>query len=49
MTGGILNSSTEDDLTKLVDKAKDDAGREASELSAVIYTSGKTGIGIKYK
>ncbi len=48
-TGGILNSSIEDDLTKLVEKAKDDAGRQVGQLSAVIYNSGKTGIGIKYK
>jgi len=43
MTGGIVNSSIEDDITKLVDNTKDDA------TTAVIYTSGKTGMGVKYK
>ena len=49
LTGGILNSSIEDDLSKLVDRAKEESGSKVNELNAVIYSSGKTGIGIRYK
>ena len=43
MTAGIVNSSIEDDLTKLVENTKDE------ETSAVMYSSGKKGLSIKYK
>ena len=46
--GGIMSSSIEEDIDKLVTKAQKAAGRRISDLDAVSYTSGKSGIGIHY-
>ncbi len=47
MTGGLVNSAIDEDLGKLVDHTKDDDIK--LEDFAVIYNTGKTGIGIQYK
>ncbi len=47
--GGIMSSSIEEDADKLVGKAQKAANRRVGDLNAVLYRSGKTGLGISYK
>ena len=47
ITAGLVNSAIDEDLTKLVSSAMDDEVK--AEDFAVVYNSGKTGIGIKYQ
>jgi hypothetical protein len=47
ITAGLVNSAIDEDLTKLVKSAMDD-DINTTEFG-VVYTTGKTGIGIKYQ
>ena len=48
MTLGLVNSSIEEDINKLVDRVIDDAKKKRHQIDAVIYSTGKNGNGIKF-
>lgn len=47
VTAGLVNSSIEEDIQKLVDKLTKDATKKGHRIDGIIYSSGKSGIGIK--
>lgn len=47
VTAGVVNSSAEEDLIKLADKLTSDARKKGHRLDGIIYSSGKSAIGIK--
>lgn len=49
MTAGLVNSTIEEDINKLVDKTVSQARRKRKQIDGVIYSSGKEGIGIKFE
>ena len=48
VTAGIVNSSVEEDLTKLANKLTKDAQKKDHRLDGIIYSSGKSAVGIKW-
>ncbi|WP_372640206.1 hypothetical protein [Ancylomarina sp.] len=49
LTGGLINNSMEQDLNQFVKGIMKKAKKAKSEVDAVIYSSGKSAIGIKFK
>jgi hypothetical protein len=49
LTGGLVNNSIEDDISQLVERVKKDSESDKLEIDAVIYSAGKSAIGVKFK
>lgn len=47
ITAGLVNSSIEEDIQKLVEKLSKDAMKKGHRIDGIIYSTGKSGIGIK--
>jgi ribosomal protein L25 (general stress protein Ctc) len=49
ITGGLVNNTIEEDVEKLVSRLLDDAKKDKEKLDAVVYSAGKSAIGVKFK
>lgn len=49
MTGGVVNNSIEEDVEQFVKRIQKDAAGDHKEIDAVIYNSGKSAVGVKFK
>ncbi|WP_128543482.1 hypothetical protein [Larkinella soli] len=48
-TGGIVNNSIEEDMAQFVKRVKKEAEEAKKPIDAVVYSGGKTAIGVKFK
>ena len=48
VTGGLVNNSIEEDLKQFLSRIADDCKDDKVQLDAIIYTSGKSAIGIQF-
>ncbi|MFC5408355.1 hypothetical protein ACFPMF_03485 [Larkinella bovis] len=48
-TGGIVNNSIEEDIEQFVRRVKKEAQEAKKSIDAVVYSSGKRAIGVKFK
>ncbi|GAB3922061.1 hypothetical protein [Larkinella terrae] len=48
-TGGIVNNSIEEDIEQFVRRVKKEADEAKKPIDAVVYSSGKRAIGVKFK
>ncbi|GAB3338488.1 hypothetical protein GCM10027299_50630 [Larkinella ripae] len=48
-TGGIVNNSVEEDIEQFVRRVKKEAQEAKKPIDAVVYSSGKRAIGVKFK
>jgi hypothetical protein len=49
VTGGLVNNSIEEDLKQFVTRIQKDCEDDHLQLDGVIYTTGKSAVGIKLK
>jgi hypothetical protein len=49
LTAGLVNNSIEEDVEQLVNRVKKDADSDGKEIDGVVYSSGKSAIGVKFK
>ena len=49
MTAGLVNNSIEEDIAKLVERVQKEAEKDKLEIDAVIYSAGKSAIGVKFQ
>lgn len=49
LTAGIINNSIEDDIEQFARRIKRDAKGDEKTIDSVIYSNGKSGIGIRHK
>lgn len=49
LTGGVVNNSIEEDIAQFVKRVKKEAADDKKDFEAVIYSGGKSAIGVKFK
>lgn len=49
LTGGLVNNSIEEDIEQMVNRIQKDAEKDKKTIDAVIYSTGKSAIGVKFK
>lgn len=49
ITGGLVNNSIEQDINKIARKLSNEASYKKQKLDAVIYSGGKSAVGVRFK
>ncbi len=49
LTAGLINNSIEQDVAKMIRRIKSDAEFKGKKVDAVIYSAGRSGIGVKFE